>query len=139
MALPVLKSLQDCGDYSKTVEPFIPQLYDLPYQVWDAITKPEQLKLLYIATNPLVSAFAVSLVLGGIFFIVSEVNKNYSQVDRMWSVIPNLYVIHLAFWARLAGLPHGRIDLVAAFTTIWSVSLLSIRVCNYADVLSSLG
>lgn len=124
MALPIFKSIEDCGDYSRAVEPFIPQLYDLPYQLWDAITKPEQLKLLYITTNPLVSAFAASLVLGAIFFVVSEINRNYSQVDRMWSILPNLYVVHLAVWARLAGLPHGRIDLVAAFTTIWSVSWL---------------
>lgn len=123
MALPVLKSLEDCGDFSKTVEPFIPQLYALPGQLRDAITSPEQLKLVYLTTNPLISGFAASLVFGAIFLVVSEANRNYSQVDRMWSILPNLYVCHLAVWARLAGLNHSRIDLIAVFTTIWSVSI----------------
>ena len=121
MALPLVKSLADCGDFSKTVEPYIPQLYALPGQVLSAITSPTALKELYIQTNPLISAFAVSLILGFVFLVVSEINKNYSQVDRMWSIVPNLYVIHLAVWARLAGVPHSRLDLIAAFTTLWSV------------------
>lgn len=121
MALPLVKSLADCGDFAKTVEPYIPQLYALPGQVLEAITSPAALKELYIQTNPLISAFAASLVFGFIFLVVSEINKNYSQVDRLWSILPNLYIIHLAGWARLAGVPHSRIDLIAAFTTLWSV------------------
>jgi hypothetical protein len=120
MLLPALKSLRDCSDYSLTVEPFIPQLYALPARLLD-VRSLEGLTQLYIETNPLLSAFAVSVFLGLGFLIVSEVNRNYSQVDRLWSILPNLYVAHLAIWARLAGLPHSRIDLVAAFTTAWSV------------------
>ena len=121
MALPFLKSLEDCGDYSKTVEPFLPQLYALPYQILDAFTNPTAMKQLYIETNPLISGFAASLAFGFIFLVVSEINRNYSQVDRLWSILPNLYVVHLAVWARLAGISHSRIDLVAVSTTIWSV------------------
>lgn len=121
MALPVLRSLEDCGDYSKTIEPFIPQLYDLPYRVVDRISAPSDLVHLYIETNPLITGFAASVVLGFVFLVVSEANRNYSQVDRMWSILPNLYIVHLAAWARLAGLPHSRIDLVATFSTLWSV------------------
>ena len=121
MALPLLMSLEDCGDYSKTVEPFIPQLYDLPYQVLDNIGSIDGLKQLYINTNPLITGFAASITLGFVFLVVSEINRNYSQVDRMWSLLPNLYVVHLATWARRADLPHSRIDLVAAATTLWSV------------------
>lgn len=120
MALPILKSVQDCGDFSLTVEPFIPQFYALPNELLQ-VRSLEHLKLVYITTNPLVSAFAASLFLGGIFSVVSEINKNYSQVDRMWSILPNLYIVHLAAWTRLADLPHGRIDMIVAFTTIWSV------------------
>ncbi|POR33204.1 Uncharacterized protein TPAR_06601 [Tolypocladium paradoxum] len=122
MLLPALKSLQDCSNYSLTVEPFIPQLYALPARLLD-VRSLETLTQLYIETNPLLSAFAVSVFLAGVFLIVSEVNRNYSQVDRMWSILPNLYVAHLAIWARLAGVPHSRIDLVAAFTTVWSCRL----------------
>ncbi|KAF7551601.1 hypothetical protein G7046_g7672 [Stylonectria norvegica] len=123
MALPLLKSLEDCGDYAKTVEPFIPQLYALPRQILDSIASPTALQQLYIDTNPLISAFAVSIVVGFIVLIVSEVNRNYSQIDRLWSILPNLYIVHMAVWARLAGEPHDRIDLVALATTLWSCRL----------------
>ncbi|RSL76101.1 hypothetical protein CEP51_010270 [Fusarium floridanum] len=123
MAFPFLKSIEDCGDYAKTVEPFIPQLYALPGQILDNIADPSGLRQLYIDTNPLISAFAASVAFSFIFLVVSEINRNYSQVDRMWSLLPNLYIVHLAVWARLAGVPSSRIDLVAAATTVWSCRL----------------
>ncbi|KAJ6446599.1 hypothetical protein O9K51_01372 [Purpureocillium lavendulum] len=122
MLLPVIKSLRDCGEYALTVEPFIPQLYALPSRLLQ-VGSVQGLQELYVETNPLITGFAASLALGLVFLIVSEVNRNYSQVDRMWSILPNLYIIHLATWARLAGLPHSRIDLVAAFSTLWSIRL----------------
>ncbi|KAM0436783.1 hypothetical protein ACHAPT_002494 [Fusarium lateritium] len=123
MAFPFLKSIEDCGDYAKTVEPFMPQLYALPGQIVDNIANPSGLRQLYIDTNPLISALAASIALGFVFLVVSEINRNYSQVDRMWSLLPNLYIVHLAVWARLAGVPSSRIDLVATATTIWSCRL----------------
>ena len=123
MALPVVKSLQDCGDYAKTVEPFIPQLYELPRRVLDNVFSLDGLKQIYLETNPLMSGLAISIFLGFIFLIVSEINRNYSQVDRMWSILPNLYIVHFAAWARLSGTPSSRLELVASFSTLWSVSL----------------
>ncbi|RFU78937.1 hypothetical protein TARUN_3291 [Trichoderma arundinaceum] len=123
MALPQVKSLQDCVDYSKVVEPFIPQLYELPHHIWENIDSLDGLRQLYVTTNPLISGFAASLAVGLLTLVVSEVNRNYSQVDRLWSILPNLYVVHIAIWARVAGLPHSRVDLIAAYTTIWSIRL----------------
>jgi hypothetical protein len=123
MALPQVKSLQDCVDYSKVVQPFIPQLYELPHQIWENIDSLDGLREVYVTTNPLISGFAASLAVGLLTLIVSEINRNYSQVDRLWSILPNLYVVHIALWARVAGLPHGRVDLIAIYTTIWSVRL----------------
>ncbi|CAH0016514.1 unnamed protein product [Clonostachys rhizophaga] len=120
MALPTLQTISECGDYAKTVEPFIPQLVGLPSNL---LNNTDGLAQLYVETNPLVSAFAASVAFSVAFFIVSELNKNYSQVDRLWSILPNLYVVHLALWARLAGLPHSRIDLIAVFTSLWSARL----------------
>lgn len=122
MALPLVKSLQDCADYHQTVEPFIPQLYALPQRLLDTAGSPANLRQLYIETNPLVSGFAISIALGFVFLVVSEINRNYSQVDRMWSLLPNLYIIHFAVWANVAGLPTNRVNLIAAFSSIWSVS-----------------
>lgn len=123
MTLPFLKAIEDCGDYAHTVEPFIPQLYELPQRLLETRGNPSALLELYVDTNPLISGFGASIALGFIFLIVSEINRNYSQVDRMWSILPNLYVVHIAVWARAAGLPHSRIDLIALFTTLWSVSV----------------
>lgn len=125
MALPQLKSLHDCVDYAKVVEPFIPQLYELPVQIWHNIGSAEGLRQLYVTTNPLISGFAISLLVGLLTLLASEVNRNYSQVDRLWSILPNLYVVHIALWARVAGLPHSRVDLIAVYTTIWSVRVES--------------
>jgi len=121
MALPALTALEECSDFSKTVEPFIPQLLELPSRFVASLSSRDALLNLYVETNPLVSATAISLFLGAIFLVVAEITFNFSQVDRCWSLLPNLYVAHLALWARLAGEPHQRIDLILAFTTIWSV------------------
>ncbi|KAL7960716.1 hypothetical protein V8C34DRAFT_275453 [Trichoderma compactum] len=123
MALPQVKSLQDCVDYSKVVEPFLPQLYQLPHRIWESIDSLDALRELYVTTNPLISGFAASLAVGLLALIASEINRNYSQIDRLWSILPNLYVVHIALWARVAGLPHGRVDLIAVCTTIWSIRL----------------
>ncbi len=123
MAVPVIRSLHDCADYTKTVEPFLPQLYALPEKVWAHSGSVAGLKVLYLDTNPLVSAFSASIAIGALCLALSELNRNYSQVDRLWSILPNLYVVHFAAWARLSGLPHQRLDLIAVATTFWSVSL----------------
>ena len=122
MALPVLKTLEDCSDFSKTVEPFIPQLLELPRNIVANFRHADALYWLYVGTNPLISATAISIALGAVFLVAAEVNRNYSQVDRFWSILPNLYIAHIALWARAAGLPHQRVDLILGFTTLWSVS-----------------
>ena len=122
MALPVIKSIADCTDFSKTVLPYIGQLYDLPQQVFDNINNVQALKVLYVSTNPLISAFAFSLLIFPIFLLVSEINRNYSQVDRCWSILPTIYNAHFAVYAHATGLSTRRLDMLLLFSTIWSVS-----------------
>jgi hypothetical protein len=121
MALPTLKSLEDCADYSKVVEPFLPQLYELPSKVLNTVLHRESLLDLYTDTNPLISGFAFSVFIGGIFLVASEVNRNYSQVDRFWSLLPAFYNAHFAAWAHLNDLPSQRVDLVLFWSLLWSV------------------
>jgi steroid 5-alpha reductase family enzyme len=123
MALPEIKTLQDCADFSKVVAPFIPDLFALPSRVRATGLDGAALAQLYAETNPLVTAAAASVVLGFVFWATSEVNRNYSQVDRAWSVLPALYVGHLSLWARAAGRPHDRIDVVAVFAGVWATRL----------------
>lgn len=122
MALPVVRSLVECADYSNTLAPYTYQLRALPEVFVQALTNVAALKQLYLDTNPLVSAIAFSVAISPIFLVVSEFNKNYSQVDRVWSILPTIYNLHYAIYAHLAGIDATRIGLVAGISAIWSVS-----------------
>ncbi len=122
LALPAVNSLEDCSNFTIAVQPFIPQLYDFPQRFFQSLSDPEALKNVYLSTNPLISGFALSLFLAPIFLVVSEFNKNYSQVDRVWSILPTIYNAHYALWAYLAGIPNERTNTILAFSCIWSVS-----------------
>ncbi|CAK7218656.1 hypothetical protein SBRCBS47491_003580 [Sporothrix bragantina] len=122
MALPSVRSLVDCADYATTIEPFLDQLYSLPGDFVTAV-KSGGLGQLYINTNPLVSGFAISIALGFVFLVVSEINRNYSQVDRCWSLLPTVYIAHFNLWARLAGVHSTRLDATLLYSTIWSMRL----------------
>ena len=122
-ALPVVKTFADSVDWSKIVSPFIPQLYSFPTNFLARIHSFASLKELYISTNPLISAFAFCLALFPIFLVVAEVNRNWSQVDRCWSILPTLYNVHYAVYAHLAELPTKRLDTLAFFSVVWSVRL----------------
>ncbi|KAK4552512.1 hypothetical protein LTR86_010356 [Recurvomyces mirabilis] len=123
VVLPAITSLSDCATWSKVVEPYIPQLYALPGNIATHITDPSALKNIYASTNPIISGFAFSLFCFPIFLVVSEINKNYSQVDRVWSILPTIYHIHYAIWARANGLPTGKVDSVLTFSLIWTARL----------------
>lgn len=123
MSLPAIKSLADCTDFSKTVLPFVPQLYELPERLFQSVSDPEALKHVYLSTNPLMTGFAFCLFLAPIFFIAAEVNRNYSQVDRFWSLLPTFYNAHFAIYAHAKGLPTQRLDTLLVISTLWSVRL----------------
>ncbi|ORY12499.1 hypothetical protein BCR34DRAFT_482456 [Clohesyomyces aquaticus] len=123
MALPVVKTLPECADFYKTVAPFLPQLYALPQNVYERINSVDALSELYTSTNPLIGALAFMLFLAGVVFIVAEVNKNYSQVDRLWSIVPAVLNAHYALWAHLNGLPTQKMDHIMAVSIIWGARL----------------
>lgn len=121
MAVPALLTFPDTVDWAKTVEPYIPQLYELPSKLLDALQSRQGITDIYLQTNPLISGLGISIVLGAIFLVVAEVNKNYSQVDRCWSILPTFYIAHFDLWARLSGIESQRIDAILLFSTLWSV------------------
>jgi hypothetical protein len=123
LAIPVVKRLEQASDWSKVVEPYYDHFWNLPSQLNDVFTGRETLLELYVNTNPLVTGFAVSIFLGAVFLVVAEINRNYSQVDRCWSLLPTFYNAHFALWARLAGYPHKRVDAILFWSLIWSVSI----------------
>lgn len=72
-----------------------------------------ELQSFYTTSDPLVLGFAISLAISPIFLVVSEVKRNYSQVDRAWSILPSLFHGHYVLWAWLNGIWMGRIALAS--------------------------
>ncbi|KAF2744858.1 DUF1295-domain-containing protein [Sporormia fimetaria CBS 119925] len=123
-ALPVVKTLPECADFVKTVGPYIPQLYTLPQQVYAHITDLGTLKNIYLYTNPLITAFALAIFfIAPLALIAGEVNKNYSQIDRFWSIIPVVFNAHYSLWAHMAGFPTHSVDRAMAVSVIWGARL----------------
>ena len=125
MALPLIRSITDCTDYSKTILPYTSQLYHLAQHIFDNITNLQALKVLYVSTNPLIFAFAFSLFLFPVFLVISEINRNYSQVDRCWSILPTVYNAHYTIYAHATGLPTRRLDVLLLLSVSWSVGISS--------------
>jgi hypothetical protein len=124
MALPVVKTIEECADYTKTVQPFLQQYYDLPFNVASHITDLQALQDIYLNTNPLMTALAfATVIVTPIVLLVSELNRNYSQVDRLWSILPVIYNVHYAVWAHLNGLPTLKLNHVMAVSLIWGARL----------------
>ena len=51
-------------------------------------------------------------------FLVSEITRNYSQVDKLWSLMPIAYS-----WITVAAMPSPRLILMATLVTIWGLRL----------------
>jgi steroid 5-alpha reductase family enzyme len=51
-------------------------------------------------------------------FIVSEITRNYSQVDKLWSLMPAAYG-----WITVATVHSPRLILMASLVTIWGLRL----------------
>ena len=127
-ALSPCSTLQDCSSYALTVAPHIAQLETYIPNFLQAVSSSNPgsptLSQFYVSTNPLITSFVFSLALSPIFLLTSEINKNFSQVDRCWSLLPAVHALHYAVWAHLSpGVPTARIDLVAAVVTCWSARL----------------
>lgn len=121
LPLPSVESLADCTSFQLTVLPYLTQLQFLPASLREAGWELESLKAVYLATNPLVSAVAFGSVLAGILFVAAEINRNFSQIDRFWSLLPAIYNVHFAVWARLSGIRTQTLDTIAVISILWSV------------------
>lgn len=51
-------------------------------------------------------------------FLVSEITGNYSQVDKLWSLIPIAYS-----WITVTSVPSPRLIIMASLVTIWGLRL----------------
>jgi len=121
LPLPTLSSPSDITDFSKTVTPFLHQL-SIPH-IQPLLTGQVAVKEWYLSTNPLITALHFALVVALITLAASEINRNYSQIDRLWSLLPAIYVGHYTLFAHMNGLDTQRLDTLTAFSLLWSVSI----------------
>lgn len=98
----------------KTVLFLLFSLVAIPLLTYYTDTSPTQLQSSIIDSILLVYVIAATLC-----FVVSSITKNYSQVDKLWSIIPIVYV-----WiATVKAGFEPRLILMASLTTIWGIRL----------------
>jgi steroid 5-alpha reductase family enzyme len=64
------------------------------------------------------SLIAVMLIAALVCFIVSEITRNYSQVDKLWSIMPIIYSI-----IALVSYPSPRLWIMSILVTLWGFRL----------------
>jgi steroid 5-alpha reductase family enzyme len=74
----------------------------------------------YWTTDPLTTALWACVALTLWCWIVSMATDDYSQVDRLWSVLPVAYVVH---FAAHAGFVNVRLVLMTVLAGLWGVRL----------------
>jgi steroid 5-alpha reductase family enzyme len=79
-----------------------------------------QLIELYKTTDPLTTALWVAGALALLCWVLSLITKEYSWVDRLWSITPVLFAVHFAGYA---GFNDARLNLMAALAVLWGVRL----------------
>lgn len=75
---------------------------------------------LYRATDPMVTALWGAGGFALLCWVLSLITKEYSWVDRLWSITPPLFAVHFAGYA---GFDDTRLNLMAALTVLWGVRL----------------
>jgi steroid 5-alpha reductase family enzyme len=70
--------------------------------------------------SPLLAVVIVILVVCAFCWIASLITKDTSWVDRIWSIVP---VVYVCIFAIGAGLSDARLDVMAALVTLWGARL----------------
>ncbi|MGB8329573.1 MAG: DUF1295 domain-containing protein [Polyangiales bacterium] len=75
---------------------------------------------LYKSTDPLTTALWIAGGLALLCWVLSLITREYSWVDRLWSISPPLFAVH---FAGHAGFGDPRLNLMAMLTVLWGVRL----------------
>ncbi len=75
---------------------------------------------LYRQTDPMVTALWGAGGFALLCWVLSLITREYSWVDRLWSITPPLFAVHFAAYA---GFEDTRLNLMAALTVLWGVRL----------------
>ena len=75
---------------------------------------------LYRTTDPLTTALWGAGAFALLCWVLSLITKEYSWVDRLWSITPPLFAVHFAAYASF---DDPRLNLMAVLTLIWGARL----------------
>ena len=75
---------------------------------------------IYKATDPLISSLWIAGGCALLCWVLSLITREYSWVDRLWSITPPLYAIH---FAAAADFDDARLNLMAGLTVLGGVRL----------------
>lgn len=70
--------------------------------------------------SPVIVCLGILAAACAVTWVLSLLTKEYSWVDRIWSIIP---VIYVWVYAIAAGLADARLDVMAALVTLWGARL----------------
>jgi steroid 5-alpha reductase family enzyme len=70
--------------------------------------------------NPLFVAICTAIAVCLLVWIASLITHDHSWVDRIWSIVP---VVYVWIFAGFAGLTNARLDLMAVLVTLWGARL----------------
>jgi steroid 5-alpha reductase family enzyme len=107
---------------------FIPKTQDMKKTIITLLAAVVGIPVLTLLLDSSISPTQIQMlkVVGGIYlitsilsFIISELSKNYSQVDKLWSIIPAVYIWTVAAMSDF----EPRALLMAVVATVWSIRL----------------
>lgn len=75
---------------------------------------------LYAKTDPLVSALWLCAAFSALCWLLSLFTREYSWVDRLWSITPVIYTAH---FAAHAGFRDARLNVMALLVALWGLRL----------------
>lgn len=71
-------------------------------------------------SSPVIVCLWILAAACAVTWLLSLITKEYSWVDRSWSIVP---VVYVWVFALAAGLQDARLDLLAGLVTLWGVRL----------------
>lgn len=98
----------------KTIILLIGSLIALPFFVFK-----DGLGLDSLQTQALITMVKLVAIVAFLCFSLGEITRNYSQVDKIWSIVPAVYVWYFAYAANF----NPRMMLMAVLVTVWAARL----------------
>ncbi|KAG0172740.1 hypothetical protein DFQ30_009756 [Apophysomyces sp. BC1015] len=93
-------------------------------QLQATMQDPHLLLELYRATDPILTALVIVAVFTTSHYILSELTRNYSQVDKAWSILPGLYAWHFFIHDYLLkNTINPRLLIASVLITLWGIRL----------------